>query len=84
MQADRFRHLNSVTFLPFTSGTLPVEILRVVIDPSRENGLQVRSQVMADKCSTLPLKKVGEVFGRLSATDLARVDRAFAAFLGFA
>jgi len=45
--------------------------------------LQVPSQIMADKCSTLPLAKVGSVFGRLGATDLGRVDRALAAFLGF-
>jgi mRNA interferase MazF len=38
---------------------------------------------MADKCSTLPLTKVGNVFGNLGDTDLGRVDRALAAFLGF-
>jgi mRNA-degrading endonuclease toxin of MazEF toxin-antitoxin module len=39
---------------------------------------------MADKCSTLPLAKVGNVFGRLDDTDLGRVNRALAAFLGLA
>jgi mRNA interferase MazF len=55
-----------------------------LINPSAENGLQAASQIMADKCSTLPLTKVGYVFGRLGATDLGRVERALAAFLGFA
>jgi mRNA interferase MazF len=84
VQADRFNHLGSITFLPFTSDVLPAEIFRIMINPSAENGLQTPSQVMADKCSTLPLTKVGSVFGRLGATDLGRVDRALAAFLGFA
>jgi len=84
VQADRFNHLGSITFLPFTSDVLPAEIFRIMINPSAENGLQTPSQVMADKCSTLPLTKVGNVFGRLGATDLGRVDRALAAFLGFA
>ena len=34
-----------------------------------------QSQIMTDKCSTLPLEKVGDVFGRLDAADLGRVDR---------
>jgi mRNA interferase MazF len=84
VQADRFNHLGSITFLPFTSDLLPAEIFRVLVNPSSENGLQTPSQVMADKCSTLPLARVGKVFGRLGATDLGRVDRALVAFLGFA
>jgi mRNA interferase MazF len=84
VQADRFHHLGSVTFIPFTSDLLPAEIFRVLINPSSENGLQAPSQVMADKCSTLPLAKVGSVFGHLGESDLGRVDRALAAFLGFA
>jgi mRNA interferase MazF len=84
VQADRFDHLGSITFLPFTSDVLPAEIFRVLINPSSENGLRTPSQIMADKCSTLPLTKVGYVFGRLGAADLGRVDRALAAFLGFA
>ena len=83
VQADRFNDLGSVTFVPFTSDLLPAEIFRVMINPSSENGLQTPSQVMTDKCSTLPLAKVGSVFGHLGATDLGRVDRALAAFLGF-
>jgi mRNA interferase MazF len=84
VQADRFNHLGSVTFLPFTSEVLPTEIFRILINPSSENGLQRPSQIMADKSSTMPLAKIGSVFGRLGATDLGRVDRALAAFLGFA
>jgi mRNA interferase MazF len=83
VQADRFNHLGSIIFLPFTSDVLPAEIFRIMIDPNAENGLQSPSQIMADKCSTLPLAKVGKVFGRLDAADLGRVDRALAAFLGF-
>jgi mRNA interferase MazF len=84
VQPERFSHLGSITFLPFTSDILPAEIFRILINPSSENGLRAPSQIMADKCSTLPLAKVGDVFGRLGATDLGRVDRALAAFLGFA
>jgi mRNA interferase MazF len=84
VQADRFNHLGSITFLPFTSEVLSAKTFRLLIYPSSENGLQAPSQIMADKCSTLPLTKVGAVFGRLGAADLGRVDRALTLFLGFA
>jgi mRNA interferase MazF len=84
IQADRFSHLGSITFLPFTSDLLPAEIFRVMIYPTAENGLQMPSQLMADKCSTLPLSKVGAVFGRLDDNAMGRIDRALAAFLGLA
>ena len=66
-----------------TSEVLPKQVFRITVAPTAENGLQAPSQIMADKCSTLPLTKVGSVFGRLGAVDLSRVDRALAAFLGF-
>ncbi len=75
--------MESVTFLPMTSEVLPKQVFRITVVPTAENGLQAPSQIMADKCSTLPLTKVGSVFGHLNAADLSRVDRALAAFLGF-
>jgi mRNA interferase MazF len=75
--------MESVTFLPLTSEVLPKQVFRITVGPTPENGLQAPSQIMADKCSTLPLAKVGSVFGHLGAADLGRVDRALAAFLGF-
>ncbi|HTG07930.1 MAG TPA: type II toxin-antitoxin system PemK/MazF family toxin [Bradyrhizobium sp.] len=83
VQSDKYAAMQSVTFLPMTSDVLPKQVFRITVTPTLENGLQVPSQIMADKCSTLPLAKVGSVFGRLGATDLGRVDRALAAFLGF-
>src|SRR5712664_3687158 len=83
VQSDRYEAMESVTFLPMTSDVLPKQVFRITVTPTPENELQVPSQIMADKCSTLALAKVGSVFGRLGATDLGRVDRALAAFLGF-
>ncbi len=83
VQSDRYEAMESVTFLPMTSEVLRKQVFRITVTPTPENGLQTPSQIMADKCSTLPLAKVGKVFGRLAAADLGRVDRALAAFLGF-
>src|SRR5450631_2071885 len=43
VQADRFNHLGSITFLPFTSDLLPAEIFRILVNLSSENGLQAPS-----------------------------------------
>lgn len=83
VQATEIDELASVTFLPFSSEILPAKEFRVTIVPSPHNGLRKPSQVLADKCSTLPVRKVGPVFGRLSADDMANVNRALAIFLGF-
>jgi mRNA interferase MazF len=83
VQADGFESLDSVTFLPITSDVLPDQVFRVTVGPTSTNGLRQVSQVLADKCSTLRLNKVGPVFGRLSDPEMVQVDRALAVFLGF-
>ena len=84
IQSDRYEGMGSVAFLPMTSEVLPKQVFRITVAPTAENGLEAQSQIMADKCSTLPLTGIGKVFGRLGAADLGRVERALAAFLGFA
>lgn len=84
IQATWVEGLDSVTFLPLTSEITSARTFRILVEPTPGNGLQARSQVMADKCATLPLAKIGPVFGRLTPGDLDRVSRAFAIFTGIA
>jgi mRNA interferase MazF len=84
VQSDTFGEMESITFLPLTGEILPKQVFRVTVYPTAANGLQAQSQVMADKCSTLPLAKVGAVFGRLDDDDMNAVHRTLAIFLGFA
>jgi mRNA interferase MazF len=84
VQSDAVEEMESITFLPLTGEILPKQIFRVTVSPSAGNGLQEQSQVMADKCSTLPLAKVGAVIGRLDDDDMDAVHRALALYLGFA
>jgi mRNA interferase MazF len=84
VQSDAFEKMESITFLPLTGEILPKQVFRVTVSPTAANGLQAQSQVMADKCSTLPLAKVGAVFGRLDDDDMNAVHRALALYLNFA
>ncbi|AVM72919.1 DUF4160 domain-containing protein [Magnetospirillum gryphiswaldense] len=60
------------------------ELNRVDVEPSPENGLRKRSQVMVDKAMTVKRDKLGEPFGRLDEAAMIAVNRSLALFLGFA
>ena len=83
VQSDLFNETHpSVTLLPLTSTIVDAPLVRLTIDPRRENGLSHVSQVMVDKAITLPRDKVGETMGRLDEVVMLRVTRALAMWLG--
>jgi mRNA interferase MazF len=57
---------------------------RVTIDPSKRNGLRVRSQVMADKPVTIRRERIGRHVGRLDDKDIAQLNIALAFVMGLA
>ncbi|CDK97847.1 conserved protein of unknown function, containing PemK-like protein [Magnetospirillum gryphiswaldense MSR-1 v2] len=59
-------------------------MIRVDVEPSPENGLRKRSQVMVDKAMTVKRDKLGEPFGHLDEAAMIAVNRSLALFLGFA
>ncbi len=67
-----------------TSEVVDAPDFRVTIDPSAENGLQLRSQVMADKPVTVRRRRIGQIIGRLSERDIGRLNIALAFVMGLA
>jgi mRNA interferase MazF len=57
---------------------------RLTIDPTPENGLGTRSQIMVDKPVTVRRERLGKRIGRLSADEIARLDAAIAFVMGLA
>ncbi|MDY6822811.1 MAG: type II toxin-antitoxin system PemK/MazF family toxin [Thermodesulfobacteriota bacterium] len=84
IQSDLFDRHPSVTVLPITSTLRDTPLFRLRIDPSAENGLNVVSEIMIDKITTIPRNKVGDIFGRLENHHLIAAERLMAVFLGFA
>lgn len=82
IQSELFAKLPSVTVLPVTSELRPIETFRIAVEPTRQNGLRARSQIMVDKAHTIPLDKAGKPFGKLDARTMTAVNRALAVFLG--
>ena len=81
---DQYSEHATVTVLPVTSALVAAPLFRITMKPNAENGLQQRSQVMADKAVTVKRDKVGPTFGRIDADSMIEVERSLAVFLGIA
>jgi mRNA interferase MazF len=85
VQTDAFPQSHaSVVLCQLTSELVDAPDFRVIIEPKTENGLRLRSQVMADKPVTVKRERVGQKIGRLGNQDMARVGIALAFVLGLA
>jgi len=84
IQSDQYDELATVTVLPVSSDLVAAPLFRITIQPTIENGLHKRSQVMADKAVTVRRDKVGPTFGRIGADAMVEVERCLAVFLGIA
>jgi mRNA interferase MazF len=82
VQSDSFDATLSVTLCLLTGTLVNAEPARFLLTPSPRNGLQMRSEAMVDKISTLPKNKVGRRIGELDAEDVVRLDHHILLFLG--
>ncbi len=84
VQSDLFDEHPSVTLLPLTSDLRDTPLFRITVEPSPENGLRQRSQIMVDKIQTVTKDKIGPSLGRLSDDAQIAVNRSLMLFLGLA
>jgi mRNA interferase MazF len=83
VQTDAFPQDHaSVVVCQLTSEIVEAPDFRVTIDPSTQNGLRVRSQVMADKPVTIRRGRIGRRIGRLGVEEMARLNVALAFVMG--
>jgi mRNA interferase MazF len=74
----------SVVICQMTSEIVDAPDFRVTIDPTKTNGLRLRSQVMADKPVTVRRGRIGQLIGRLDQSDIRRLNVALAFIMGLA
>ena len=85
VQSDAFPENHaSVVVCQLTSELADAPDFRLTIDPTPENGLRLKSQVMADKPVTVRRERIGKKIGRLGNQDMARLGIALAFVLGLA
>ncbi len=82
IQSDAFGAMPSVTVCPLTSHLQGnATLIRIDIEPSPENGLQLSSQIAVDKITTLAVSRIMTVLGKASEDVMQQVTRAVAVFL---
>jgi mRNA interferase MazF len=74
----------SIVICQMTSECTDTPDFRVTIDPTAQNGLRVRSQVMADKPVTVRRERIGRRVGHLDDRDISRINIALAFVMGLA
>jgi mRNA interferase MazF len=85
VQTDAFPESHaSVVICQLTSDLVDAPDFRITIEPSPENGLRRKSQVMADRPVTVRRERIGKKIGRLDTQDMARLGIALAFVLGLA
>jgi mRNA interferase MazF len=84
LRGELFGDHDRVTVVPLTSELRAMPTLRVTIETSPENGLQVASQAMIDRITSSAIIRIGQTVGQLAATEMAAIDRAVLVYLGFA
>lgn len=84
VQDDRFDKTASITVCACTTDPTHAPLFRLVVEPSKDNGLRLVCRLMADKITTVPKSKVRTRVGRLADGDMARLNRAMLVFLGIA
>ena len=85
VQMDAFPENHaSVVVCQLTSDLADASDFRITVEPNPENGLRLKSQVMADKPVTVRRERIGRTIGRLGNQDMARLGIALAFVLGLA
>ena len=83
VQSDLFNPTHaSIVICPITSHLVDAPLFRPTIPPTRANGLKAESQIMVDEITAIYHERIGKRIGRLSDSELARVDRALLVWLG--
>ena len=77
LQNDRLAgKLDSSVIALLTTFDEGARVLRVAVEPTKENGLAKKSRVMVDKLYSLPRHRMREAIGHLDAETMLNVDRA--------
>lgn len=74
----------SVVVCPLTTTLTGTSSFRVAVEPTAENGLRRRSEVMVEKLAGVGQHRLREVVGHLDQEAMRAVERALLLVLGFA
>jgi mRNA interferase MazF len=79
---ERYGSEEVVTVCPLTSQFVDAPFLRLIVEPTADNGLRQRSAVQINRVSTVRIAKLGRRLGRLEPEAMRDVSTMLAAYLG--
>jgi mRNA interferase MazF len=83
VQSDIFNPTHaSITLCPITSHLVDAPLFRLSLQPTAENGLEVPSQIMVDKITTVRKEKLRQAIDRLTSAEIDTLNRALHLWLG--
>jgi mRNA interferase MazF len=71
----------SITLCPITTHLIEAPLFRLLISPSKHNGLKLPSQIMIDKVATLPREKISKKIGVLNPEQQVALNHALKTWL---
>lgn len=84
LQDDRFAGLDSVVVCLLTTTGLDAPLLRVSVPADDVTGIAADSWAMVDKVTAIKRTSVGRRVGRVTAEQLAEIERRLLVLLGIA
>lgn len=72
---------NSITICPITTHLVEAPLFRLLISPTKQNGLKTASQVMIDKITTLKRDKIRQKIGTLTSDQINKLNDAILLWL---
>lgn len=84
VQADALTEsgIGSVILCLLSSALVEAPLIRLTLEPTPENGLRQRSQIMMDQFSAISRERTIEVIGRVADEPLLRLNRTLAFVVG--
>lgn len=84
VQADPFDQTGTITVLLISGTLVDAPLIRLTVQPTRQNGLLKPSQIQIEKAMSVQRHRVGAVIGHLDDASMPAVTRSLALFLGIA
>jgi mRNA interferase MazF len=82
VQSDAFNATHaSIVVCPITSHLVEAPLFRIALAPSKETGLEAKSQVMIDKMMAIRRERIARAIGRVDPPRMREVDRALQRWL---
>jgi mRNA interferase MazF len=82
IQDNRFDASDSIVLCPLTTDPTSAPIFRLPVKPSTQSGLRTACQIMVDKVTAVPRRRLGRLVGSLTAEEMRALNRAIFVFLG--